>query len=158
MNFLDLANSLKAISNMHMGNNSKPTPQIIQEIEDRLQEAQNLVSKFKIGDINSRTVEAFVDELENVLDIVDDLGDELENRYPESDSENDKSDDEEDGTNDIPDDVSIKSDITFTEEERSYIENEKHYAFLKKFGLRPTAKRNFANCYKADAEAEAESE
>lgn len=158
MNFLDLANSLKAISNMHMGNNSKPTPQIIQEIEDRLQEAQNLVAKFKIGDINPRTVEVFVDELENVLDIVDDLGDELENRYPESDSENDKSDDEEDGTNDIPDDVSIKSDVTFTEEERSYIENEQHYAFLKKFGLRPTAKRNFANCYKADAEAEAESE
>ena len=155
MNFLDLANSLKAISNMHMGNNSKPTPQIIQEIEERLREAQILVAKFKVGDINSHTVEMFVDELENVLDIVDDLGDELENRYPESDSENDKSDDEEDETVDVPDDVSIKSDVTFTDEERSYIENEQHYAFLKKFGLRPTAKRNFANCYKADADADA---
>lgn len=154
MNFLDLANSLKAISNMHMGNNSKPTPQIIQEIEDRLQEAQNLVAKFKIGDINSHTVEVFVDDLENVLDIVDDLGDELENRYPESDSESNKSEEEEeDEAVDVPDDVSIKSDVTFTEEERSYIENEQHYAFLKKFGLRPTAKRNFANCYKADADA-----
>jgi hypothetical protein len=155
MNFLDLANSLKAISNMHMGNNSKPTPQIIQEIEDRLQEAQNLVAKFKVGDINSRTVEVFVDDLENVLDIVDDLGDELENRYPESDSESNKSEEEEGEAVDVPDDVSIKSDVTFTEEERSYIENEQHCAFLKKFGLRPTAKRNFANCYKADADADA---
>jgi hypothetical protein len=156
MNFLDLANSLKAISNIHMGNNSKPTSQIIQEIEDRLQEAQNIVAKFKIEEINSRTVEIFVDNLENVLDIVDDLGDELENRYPESDSESDKSNDEEYGINDIPDDVSIKSDVTFTEEERSFIENEQHYAFLKKFGLRPTAKRNFANCYKTDTETEVE--
>jgi hypothetical protein len=155
MNFLDFANSLSAISNMHMGNNSKPTPQIIQEIEERLQEAQNLVAKFKVGDINSRTVEVFVDELENVLDVVDDLGDELENRYPESDSESNTSNDDEDETVDVPDDISIKSDITFTEEERSYIENEQHYAFLKKFGLRPTAKRNFANCYKADADADA---
>ena len=147
MNFLDLANSLNAISNIHMSNHMKPVPQIIQEIEDRLQEAQNLVAKFKSGTINSKTVEVFVDDLENVLDIVDDLGDELENRYPESDYESEKSEDEID---DVPDDSSVKSDVTFTEEERSYIENEKHYAFLKKFGLRPTAKRNFANCYKND--------
>ena len=147
MNFLEIANSLNAIANLRVNNNSKPVPQIIQEIEDRLKEAQNLVAKFKVGAINSRTVEVFVDDLENVLDIVDDLGDELENRYPESDSDED--DTEAEGE-DVPDDVSVKSDATFTEEERSYIENEKHYAFLKKFGLRPTARRNFANCYKAE--------
>ncbi len=147
MNFVDLANSFNVISNMRMSNNSKPVSQIIQEIEDHLQEAQKLVTKFKNGDINSKTVEVFVDDLENVLDIVDDLGDELENRYPESDSESEKSEDEND---DVPDDSSVKSDVTFTEEERSYIENEKHYAFLKKFGLRPTARRTFANCYKDD--------
>jgi vacuolar-type H+-ATPase subunit I/STV1 len=39
---------------------------------------------------------------------------------------------------------------TFNEEERSYIENERHYAFLKKFGLRPTKRRNFAECYKSE--------
>lgn len=155
MNFVDLANSLNVISNMRMGNNCKPVPQIIQEIEDRLKEAQNLVAKFKNGAINSKTVEVFVDDLENVLDIVDDLGDELENRYPENDSESEKSEEENDD-NDVPDDSSVKSDVTFTEEERSYIENEKHYAFLKKFGLRPTARRNFANCYKDDQDDAAE--
>ena len=147
MNFLEIANSLSTLTNMRIHNKVKTAPQIIQEIEERLVEAQNLVAKFKTGDINSKSVDVFVDSLENVLDIVDDLGDDLENLYPESDSESDTDDNIVD---DVPDDVSVKSDVTFTEEERSYIENEKHYAFLKKFGLRPTARRNFANCYKAD--------
>lgn len=150
MNFLEIANSLSALTNVRINNSAKTAPQIIQEIEQRLLEAQNLVSKFKMGAINSKTVDVFVDSLENVLDIVDDLGDDLENLYPESDSESDMDDD---AVDDVPDDVSVKSDATFTEEERSYIENEKHYAFLKKFGLRPTARRNFANCYKADEDA-----
>jgi hypothetical protein len=146
----DLVNSLNAITNMNISNYSKSVPQIIQEIEDKLKEAQTLVAKFKDGEINSKTVDKFVDNLENVLDIVDDLGDELENRYP-NDSDSDNSDDMKISSDDDGDDVaSVKSDVTFTEEERSYIENEKHYAFLKKFGLRPTARKNFANCYKSE--------
>ena len=31
------------------------------------------------------------------------------------------------------------SDISFTEEEREYIESEEHYVFLKRYSLKPTA-------------------
>jgi hypothetical protein len=142
-----------------MSNYSKTVPQLIQEIEERLQEAQKLVAKFKEGEINGKTVDVFVDSMENVLDIVDDIGDELENRYP---NDSDSSDDDDlkassasdaDADTGVDDDAaSVKSDATFTEEERSYIENEKHYAFLKKFGLRPTARKNFASFYKSEDE------
>ena len=162
MNLFELTNSLNTISNMRMSNYSKTVPQLIQEIEERLQEAQKLVAKFKEGEINAKTVDVFVDSMENVLDIVDDIGDELENRYPnDSDSSEDddlkaSSDSDAEADAGVDDDVaSVKSDATFTEEERSYIENEKHYAFLKKFGLRPTARKNFASFYKSEEENEA---
>ena len=35
------------------------------------------------------------------------------------------------------------SDISFTEEERELIESEEHYAFLKRYSLKPTAKMPF---------------
>jgi hypothetical protein len=146
MNFLELANSLNTIANMRTSNFSKSVPEIIQEIENRLQEAQTMVARFKVGEINAKTVDIFVDNFENVLDAAEELADELENRYPDDGVSSESEPEQED----IPDDFSIKSDETFNEEERSYIENERHYAFLKKFGLRPTKRRNFAECYKSE--------
>jgi hypothetical protein len=35
------------------------------------------------------------------------------------------------------------SDISFTEEERELIESEEHYAFLKRYSLKPTAEMPF---------------
>lgn len=35
-------------------------------------------------------------------------------------------------------DSDTDSDISFTEEEREHIENEEHYAFLKRYSLKPT--------------------
>ena len=35
------------------------------------------------------------------------------------------------------------SDISFTEEEREIIESEEHYAFLKRYSLKPTAEMPF---------------
>lgn len=35
------------------------------------------------------------------------------------------------------------SDISFTEEEREYIETDEHYSFLKRYGLKPTAEKPF---------------
>ena len=36
-------------------------------------------------------------------------------------------------------DSDTDSDISFTEEEREYIESEEHYVFLKRYSLKPTA-------------------
>lgn len=37
------------------------------------------------------------------------------------------------------------SDISFTEEERELIESEEHYAFLKRYSLKPTAEMPFVS-------------
>jgi hypothetical protein len=40
-------------------------------------------------------------------------------------------------------DLDTDSDISFTEEEREHIENEEHYAFLKRYSLKPTVEMPF---------------
>ena len=40
-------------------------------------------------------------------------------------------------------DSDTESDISFTEEEREHIESEEHYAFLKRYSLKPTAEMPF---------------
>ena len=40
-------------------------------------------------------------------------------------------------------DSDTDSDISFTEEEREIIESEEHYAFLKRYSLKPTAEMPF---------------
>jgi hypothetical protein len=40
-------------------------------------------------------------------------------------------------TEDTDSDSDTDSDISFTEEEREHIENEEHYAFLKRYSLKP---------------------
>ena len=42
-------------------------------------------------------------------------------------------------TLDSDSDSDTDSDISFTEEEREYIESEEHYVFLKRYSLKPTA-------------------
>jgi hypothetical protein len=42
-------------------------------------------------------------------------------------------------TLDSDSDSDSDSDISFTEEEREYIESEEHYVFLKRYSLKPTA-------------------
>ena len=80
-------------------------------------------------------LEKFVEELEilnaklaleqtqtNLSDIVD----HFETLDSDSDSDSDT-------------DSDTDSDISFTEEEREYIESEEHYVFLKRYSLKPTA-------------------
>jgi hypothetical protein len=40
-------------------------------------------------------------------------------------------------------DSDTDSDISFTEEEREHIESEEHYAFLKRYSLKPTVEMSF---------------
>ena len=40
-------------------------------------------------------------------------------------------------------DLDTDSDISFTEEEREHIESEEHYAFLKRYSLKPTVEMPF---------------
>ena len=46
-------------------------------------------------------------------------------------------------TLDSDSDSDTESDISFTEEEREHIESEEHYAFLKRYSLKPTAEMPF---------------
>ena len=46
-------------------------------------------------------------------------------------------------TLDSDSDSDTDSDISFTEEEREHIESEEHYAFLKRYSLKPTAEMPF---------------
>ena len=41
------------------------------------------------------------------------------------------------------DDSDTDSDVSFTEEEREHIESEEHYAFLKRYSLKPTIEMPF---------------
>jgi hypothetical protein len=44
---------------------------------------------------------------------------------------------------DTDSDSDTDSDISFTEEEREHIESEEHYAFLKRYSLKPTVEMSF---------------
>ena len=46
-------------------------------------------------------------------------------------------------TLDSDSDSDTESDISFTEEEREHIESEEHYAFLKRYSLKPSAEMPF---------------
>ena len=46
-------------------------------------------------------------------------------------------------TLDSDSDSDSDSDISFTEEEREYIESEEHYVFLKRYSLKPTAENSW---------------
>jgi hypothetical protein len=48
-----------------------------------------------------------------------------------------------DDDDDDDDDDDADSDVSFTEEERNLIENDDHYFYLKRYGLKPTAQFSF---------------
>jgi hypothetical protein len=52
-------------------------------------------------------------------------------------------DEKTDSDSDSDADLDTDSDISFTEEEREHIESEEHYAFLKRYSLKPTVEMPF---------------
>jgi hypothetical protein len=70
--------------------------------------------------------EQFQNGIYKIMELIDDEGE---------DKDKDKDDSDYDYDSD--------SDISFTEEERELIESEEHYAFLKRYSLKPTTEMPF---------------
>jgi hypothetical protein len=72
--------------------------------------------------------EQFQNGIYKIMELIDDEGE-----YKDKDKDKDDSDYDYDSD----------SDISFTEEERELIESEEHYAFLKRYSLKPTTEMPF---------------
>jgi hypothetical protein len=95
-----------------------------------------------------QTIETQINKLEAIVAEIDRINADLQKNTPESEHFHNgiykileliEDDDEDDDYNYDTDD----SDISFTEEEREIIESEEHYAFLKRYSLKPTAETPF---------------
>ena len=67
----------------------------------------------------------------------------IANEMPAFTITNADSEDDDDDDVDDDDDDDADSDVSFTEEERNLIENDDHYFYLKRYGLKPTAQFSF---------------
>ena len=94
-----------------------------------------------------QTIETQINKLETIINGINEINTFLQENAPDSEQfQNgiykimELIEDEEVKEYDYDSD---DSDISFTEEERELIENEEHYAFLKRYSLKPTAETPF---------------
>ena len=94
-----------------------------------------------------QTIETQINKLETIVAEIDRINADLKEYIPDSEQFQNSiykileliEDEEVDDYDYDSDD----SDISFTEEERELIESEEHYAFLKRYSLKPTAETPF---------------
>jgi hypothetical protein len=94
-----------------------------------------------------QTIETQINKLETIVGEIDRINADLKEHADDSEQFQNSIykileliDDEEVDEYDYDSD---DSDISFTEEERELIESEEHYAFLKRYSLKPTAEMSF---------------
>ena len=94
-----------------------------------------------------QTIETQINKLETIINGINEINTFLQENAPDSEQfQNgiykimELIEDEEVNEYDYDSD---DSDISFTEEERELIENEEHYAFLKRYSLKPTTEMPF---------------
>ena len=94
-----------------------------------------------------QTIETQINKLETIVAEIDRINADLKEYIPDSEQFQNSIykileliEDEEVDEYDYDSD---DSDISFTEEERELIESEEHYAFLKRYSLKPTAETPF---------------
>jgi hypothetical protein len=94
-----------------------------------------------------QTIETQINKLETIINGINEINAFLQENAPDSEQfQNgiykimELIEDEEVDEYDYDSD---DSDISFTEEERELIESEEHYAFLKRYSLKPTAEMPF---------------
>lgn len=90
----------------------------INKLEKCINKIEQLNTKLKECEPNSEEFYKIVGEITNIIKIMEEDEEEEEDDELDSDSDTD-------------------SDVSFTEEERKYIENEEHYNFLKRYSIRP---------------------
>ena len=97
-----------------------------------------------------QTIETQINKLEAIVAEIDRINADLKEHADDSEQfQNciykilELIEDEEVDDYDYDSDDSDDSDISFTEEERELIESEEHYAFLKRYSLKPTAEMPF---------------
>ena len=92
-----------------------------------------------------QTIETQINKLDSVINEINQINAVLQEHTPDSEQVQNgickileliEDEDEDDSDSD-------DSDISFTEEERELIESEEHYAFLKRYSLKPTAEMPF---------------
>ena len=98
-----------------------------------------------------QTIETQINKLEAIVAEIDQINAVLQEHTPDSEQFQNGiykimeliEDDDEDEDSDEDYDYDSDSDISFTEEERELIESEEHYAFLKRYSLKPTTEMPF---------------
>ena len=98
-------------------------------IEDQLKMAISIAHNLK-----PENKTKMIEILNSVLNLLNDQSD------PDSDSDNDNESDQH--TDDWSD---TDSDASFTEEEESYIQNEAHREYLKRYSLKPKFNKHYFN-------------
>jgi len=96
----------------------------INKLEKFILEIENMNTKLKLYAPESEELKNGLCEITQHIEL-------LEEEMKEEEEEEDDSGSDTD------------SDISFTEEEREYIETDEHYSFLKRYGLKPTAEKPF---------------
>jgi hypothetical protein len=101
----------------------------MQTIETQINKLEAIVAEIDRINADLKEHTSDTDQFQNsickILELIEDEDDVVDDNYDEYDYDTDD------------------SDISFTEEEREIIEGEEHYAFLKRYSLKPSAETPF---------------
>jgi hypothetical protein len=101
-------------------------------IEIQLKNAISIVGDFKLNDKNK-----MIDITNSILNLLNDL--------PEEEEEEEEEDYDDDSDSDSDAWSDTNSDASFTEEEETFIQNEAHREYLKRYSLKPRFHLHYFN-------------